>query len=59
VRLKHKHILLWVAVFVLYGVAGTSDYEHERQEFLHYCEMVESGHWPDYKKAFDNCMLQE
>lgn len=33
--------------------AEKSEIQIMQDEFCHYCEMVEAGVWPDYKKAYD------
>lgn len=38
-----------------YLLAGHMDYEDEQDEFKRYCEMVEAGHWPDFKSLAGEC----
>lgn len=49
------HILVAGCVLAVYAVASTMDFEDEQREFDHYCNMVEEGHWPDYKDSADDC----
>lgn len=43
--------LLIAAVAAVMGM----DYEDEKREFEHYCQMVSDGHWPDYRNQAENC----
>jgi hypothetical protein len=51
--------LIAAAVVAIFMAVGESDYEDELREFKHYCNMVEAGHWPDFKKLADECPKDE
>ena len=40
---------------VVLGLVGGDDYRHEVIEQVHYCDMVEQGHWPDYDQTAQYC----
>jgi len=44
-----------VLLFVALAVAGTIDVADEAREFQHYCDMIESGAWPDYRNLKEDC----
>ena len=43
-------ILLAAIGVMLMLIVGRMDYQDAEREHAHYCEMVQAGHWPDYKK---------
>lgn len=45
----------WVPVIllVLFGAASSMDYEETLIARDHYCDMVESGHWPDFDDIYE------
>ena len=52
--LKHWHlVVLGVAFAVLFGVAGSFDYQDEVVSQSLYCEMVQEGTWPAYDNSID------
>lgn len=42
-------------VLSVFAVVTNSDFKDELREFDHYCDMVEAGHWPDFKNLADEC----
>lgn len=48
-------ILIAAACIAAFMAVGNSDYKDELREFDHYCNMVEAGHWPDFKGIADEC----
>ena len=44
-----QHVIAIILVSVVLLIVGTLDYEDEVAEMTHYCEMVESGAWPNFK----------
>ena len=44
-----QHVIAIIVVSVVFLIVGSLDYEDEASEMIHYCEMVESGAWPNYK----------
>ena len=44
-----QHVIAIILVSVAFLIVGTISYEDEVEEMNHYCEMVESGAWPNYK----------
>ena len=49
-----KNIIVVATLLAAYGLVGAMDYRDEQREQAHYCGMVESGHWPDYRGE-DTC----
>jgi hypothetical protein len=45
-----KPLLILLAVLTVLGAVGRMDFEDEMQEEAHYCEMVQSGAWPNFKQ---------
>ena len=50
-----KNITVAAALLAAFGLVGAMDYHDEQREQAHYCEMVKSGHWPDYREMGDDC----
>lgn len=50
---KLKFIGAIVFVFAAYGIVGEMDYQDEIKQEQHYCGMVGSGAWPNYKPEID------
>lgn len=42
-------VTIAAGALVLLALVGTMDYHDAERELEHYCEMVEAGHWPDYR----------
>ena len=51
-------ILGGVLLFVALGVAGRWDAEMAEADFQHYCNMLESGAWPDFDNKQEECDAQ-
>jgi len=51
-KLAYLSIILsaWAIGLAIVGLVGSIDYSEELAEEMLYCEMVEAGHWPDYKE---------
>jgi len=43
-------ILLAAIGVMLMLIIGRMDYQDAERELAVYCEMVQAGHWPDFKK---------
>lgn len=41
------------AVLLLLAAVGTMDYQDAMSEQAHYCDMVSTGAWPDFRNIFD------
>ena len=50
-----KNIMVVATLLAVYGIVGAMDYRDEQRAEAHYCEIVESGQWPDYREMEDNC----
>ena len=50
-----KTTLVIVALLAGLGLVSAMDYRDEQRSQEHYCEMVNAGHWPDYKELGDTC----
>ena len=50
-----KNIMVVATLLAAYGIVGAMDYHDEQREQAHYCEMIESGYWPDYRNMGDDC----
>ena len=50
-----KNITVAAALLAAFGIVGAMDYRDEQRAEAHYCEMIESGHWPDYREMGDDC----
>ena len=50
-----KNIMVVAVLLAVYGIVGAMDYRDEQRAEAHYCEMVESGYWPDYREMGDDC----
>jgi hypothetical protein len=46
-------ILVFLAFIVLALLAGTGDFQEQVKQAEHYCDMVNSGAWPNYESR--NC----
>jgi hypothetical protein len=44
-------IFLIVLFGLLLGLVGKMDKTDEEEEIQHYCEMVEAGHWTNFKNV--------
>ena len=42
-------------VFGALGIVGAMDAAEQDNQQEHYCDMVESGAWPDYKEQQEKC----
>lgn len=50
-------LVLGVAVGGLFSVASSMSFQDEVEDQAHYCSMVESGAWPDYRENYyDVCL---
>lgn len=50
---KIKFIGAIVFVAVAYGIVGELDYQDAIKQDQHYCGMVKSGAWPNYKPEIE------
>ena len=50
-------IVVVVFVVIAFGVAGYNDADEETAALEHYCGMVESGAWPDFREHAILCNL--
>jgi len=50
---KLKFIGAIVFVVAAYGIVGELDYQDAIEQEKHYCGMVKSGAWPNYKPEID------
>jgi len=48
-------VIMLVVAFVLFGLAGSMDYEDAQAAEDHYTAMVCEGSWPDYKRLKPDC----
>lgn len=48
-------LTFWYLVLILLamGLVGNMDFKDAEDRQHHYCEMVESGAWPDYEESYD------
>jgi len=46
-------ILLAAIGVMLMLIIGRMDYQDAEREHAHYCEMVQAGHWPDYRQIYE------
>lgn len=46
---KLKVAAMICLIFGAYGLMGTLEYEEEKRQEEHYCQMVRDGLWPAYK----------
>lgn len=56
IRRLNPPMPLWLplAVFcVVLLFVGTMDYQDAERERAHYCDMMRSGAWPDYREIFE------
>jgi hypothetical protein len=44
-------IFLIILLGLIFGLAGEMDKTDEENEVKHYCEMVDAGHWTNFKKV--------
>ena len=47
------------AVVIIFGLAGSADYEDQKAEAEYYCAMVFNGYWGAYNKSIDCEKLYE
>lgn len=50
---KLKFIGAIVFVVAAYGIVGELDYQDAIEQEKHYCGMVKSGAWPNYKPEIE------
>ena len=50
--MKYAAIMLFVGAL---GIVGAMDASDEQRSNERYCEMVESGAWPDYRGMAEDC----
>lgn len=44
------------SLLVLFGIVGRMDADDAESQADYYCQMVYSGHWPDYERTYhENC----
>ncbi|TVS00469.1 MAG: hypothetical protein EA406_00515 [Rhodospirillales bacterium] len=43
------------AIIIAMAIIGEMDYRDHEREHAHYCEMVQAGHWPDYRGHVGTC----
>ena len=48
-----KTTLVVVALLAGFGLVSAMEYRDEQRGQEHYCEMVQAGHWPDYRETYD------
>ena len=46
-----RTMLVIVALLAGFGLVSAMDYRDEQRAEAHYCEMVNAGHWPDYREG--------
>ena len=46
-------ILLAAIGVMLMLIIGRMDYQDAERELAVYCEMVQAGHWPDYRQIYE------
>lgn len=51
----YKIILGAAVVLLLIGFVGSMHAEDELREEVRYCNMVEAGHWPDFRQSAHRC----
>ena len=44
-----RAITVGLALLIILGAVGSSDYGEQVRQDEYYCSMVKSGAWPDYK----------
>ena len=49
------YTILGAAFLAVLGIVGGMDYTDELRAAVHYCDMVNAGHWPDYDKVAHHC----
>jgi len=50
-------ICIGIAVGCLISIASSMSFQDEVDDQAHYCSMVESGAWPDYRENYyDVCL---
>lgn len=52
---KTKRLLAAAILVAGYLLASNMSYEDDLAEFERYCEMVDAGHWPDFKNLAGEC----
>lgn len=53
-QLKAIQIMAGITLLIiLFMLASISDFEEELAQQKQYCEMVESGAWPDYRENYE------
>lgn len=58
-RKRFLAILGAVLFLAALGWAGESDYQEAKRQQAHYCYMVTSGAWPDYRHAYDTLCKED
>ena len=43
-------VLIVFVLLAVMAISGEGDYEQEQAEAQHYCDMVRSGYWPNFKE---------
>jgi len=49
------YTILGAAFLAVLGIVGGMDYADELRAAVHYCDMVNAGHWPDYDNVAHHC----
>jgi hypothetical protein len=50
---------VFLIVIGLLGVAGTLEFQDEKQAEENYCEMVKRGEWPDFEGTYHDFCERE
>lgn len=45
----------FLTFLLVLGLVGNEDYEYEVRSQVNYCQMVETGIWPDYNDTYQYC----
>lgn len=47
-----RRFVIGAALFFVVGVVGYFDKQDQNDAQRHYCKMVQSGAWPDYRETY-------
>ena len=50
--MKYAALTLFIGAL---GIVGAMDFNEQHNQHEHYCDMVDSGAWPDYKHQKEKC----
>lgn len=54
-RFNARRSLALASLIVSFAAVCEMDAADEERELKHYCQMVEGGHWPDFKNLRSKC----